>query len=89
MKHSKQYSTIRRRPLNNWYKRHRRFLMICAVVVVVALIMVLAITWQARADSIDYQQVHKCIETYKAINQDKVKPLYDVAQCTHNPNTIT
>ena len=89
MKHSQQYKAIRRRPLKQWWARNKSMIMFAVATIVLAIIMMLAITWQARADEINYQQVHKCIGAYKAMNQIGWKPLHEVAQCTHNPYIIT
>ena len=67
MQHSKQYSTIRRRPYINWYTKHKEIIEIISVAVVAAAIVLMICTWYNRAYAENYQQVHKCIETYKAI----------------------
>ena len=84
-KHSNLYHE-----LGQGYRRDRVWSWIIAIVIIfyaVWLIYTIDMA-NARAATGYGIAVHKCIETYKAINQDSVRPLYPVGQCVNHPNTI-
>ena len=69
-------------------KYHRSRITFWSIVVLVIVIVLLALAYQGKASTTDYRGISKCIETYKAINQDGVKPLYPVGQCVQHPTII-
>ena len=81
MRHSNIYHE-----LGGGYKRRRVYGWLIAVLIVIIVLLVLA--YYGKASAMDYKSINKCIETYKAINQDGVRPLYPVGQCIQHPNTI-
>ena len=87
MKHSKQHKAIRRRPFVQWYRRHRSFLKVCAIVLAVGLVALAAASWLNRAYAIDFRAVHRCIGTVKYLNQIRTVHL-NVGECISNPYKI-
>jgi hypothetical protein len=73
---------------SQWWNRNRKWF----VILIISLAILFTLWWigtaNAEMNSNYYQQVHVCVENYKAVNQIGVRPLQEVGQCTHNPTVI-
>ena len=72
--------------LGQGYRRRKVWGWIIAVAVI--FLVVLAMVWWRMANAMDYPAIHKCIENYKSITQNGVKPLVDISQCVNHPTII-
>ena len=62
---------------SQWWKRNRFIVYGFIVLAIICLV----IAWWNKALAVNYQSVHQCIETYKALNQNNATMHLNVQDC--------